>query len=243
MKKSLLVVACIAMVAALCAGVHAQPPQQQASQSSQQPAAPQQPQSAQPAATAPRLPASPRGLAATQVVGKWATSDKPGASPQYTGGKWITVDYGRPILRGRTNIFGSGADYGKAVNDDGPLWRAGANQTTRLKTEVPLAFGGGKTLPAGDYSLFVDLKPGAWTLIVSSQPYQQKYDPNNKTETWGAYNYDSKQDVLRVPMKMSTNADSIDQFTIQFVNVTAQGGTLVMMWDKEAGSVPFTVGQ
>ena len=174
MKRTVFVAAWIAIVVALCAGIHAQSPQQPAPQPSQ-PAAAQQPLPQPPAATAPRLPASPRGLAATQVAGKWTTPDKPGASPQYAGGKWITVDYGRPILRGRTNIFGTDADYGKAVNDDGPVWRAGANQTTRLKTEVPLAFGGGKTLPAGEYSLFVDLKPGAWTLIVSSQPFQQKY--------------------------------------------------------------------
>jgi hypothetical protein len=232
MKRTVFLAAWIALVVALCAGAGAQQPQ---------PAAPQQPQ--QPAATAPRLPASPRGLSATQVAGKWAEPTKPGAAPQYAGGKWITVDYGRPILRGRTNIFGAGADYGKAVNDDGPVWRAGANQTTRLKTEVPLKFEGGKTLPAGEYSLFVDLKPDAWTLIVSSQPFQQKYDPNNKTDTWGAYNYDPKHDVLRVPMKTSKITESIDQFTIEFVNMTAQGGTLMMAWERDAASVAFTVAQ
>ena len=46
-----------------------------------------------------------------------------------------------------------------------PVWRAGANQTTRLKTEVPLEIGGKKLAP-GEYSLFVDLKEGGWTLIV-----------------------------------------------------------------------------
>jgi len=230
MKRVAVFGAFVVLVAALCTGVGARQP----SQSEQgQPAA----------AAAPRLPASPRGLAATQVAGKWVEAGQAGAAPQYTGGKWITVEYGRPILRGRTNIFGAGADYGKAVNDGGPVWRAGANQTTRLRTEVPLAFEGGKRLAAGEYSLFVDLKPGAWTLIVSSQPFQQKYDPGNKTDTFGGYNYDPKQDVLRVPMKLSKTADSIDQFTIQFVNVTPQGGTLMMMWERDAASVAFTVAQ
>lgn len=211
-------------------------------QQSQPPAqAPQAQQPAQPAA-APRMPASPRGLAATQVSGKWEPPAKPGDAPRPTGWKWITVDYGRPILRGRTNIFGTGADYGKKVNDDGPVWRAGANQTTRFKTEVPLVFGT-KTLPAGEYSVFVELKPAAWTLIFSNQPYQQKYDPNNKTETWGAYNYDSKFDVLRVPMKVSKSVVSVDQFNIEFLNMTASGGTLMMVWEKTAASVPFKVAQ
>jgi hypothetical protein len=206
--------------------------QQQMPPPPQTPAAPQ----------ALKLPASPRGLAATQVGGKWVDAAKPGDAPRYTEGKWITVDYGRPILRGRPNIFGSGADYGKKVNDDGPVWRAGANQTTRLRTEVPLIIGG-KTVPAGEYSVFVDLKPGAWTLILSTQPVQQKYDPNNKTETWGAYNYDPKFDVLRAPMKLSKGTSSIDQFTIQFVDITATGGTLTMAWDKDLASVAFQIGK
>jgi hypothetical protein len=233
MKKVVLLVACAMFVAVLVAGVAVGQQPSQPTMSAAQ---------AQQAPAAPRLPASPRGLAATQVSGKWAEPAKPGAAPQYTGGKWITIDYGRPILRGRTNIFGAGAEYGKKVNDDGPVWRAGANQTTRLKTEVPLVFGD-KTLPAGEYSLFVDLKPAAWTLIFSNQPFQAKYDPNNKTETWGAYNYDPKFDLLRVPMKVSNSAVSVDQFNIEFLNMTAGGGTLMMVWETTAASVPFKVGQ
>jgi Protein of unknown function (DUF2911) len=195
---------------------------------------------AQQAAAPAPMPASPRGTAAAQVGGKWIV-EKEGTAPRYREGKWIVVDYGRPILRGRTDIFGSGADYGKKVNDDGPVWRAGANQTTRFKTEAPLVFAG-KTLPAGEYSLFVDLKPGAWTLVLSTQPHQTKYDPNNKTETYGAYNYDPKFDVLRVPMQTTVGTTSVDQFTIAFVDMTQQGGTLAMAWEKTVAKIAFSVG-
>jgi hypothetical protein len=234
MKRTLLSIAMSLVVTTIAVGVVAAQQQSQPAQAT--PSAQQAP------AAAPRLPASPRGLAATQVGGKWEPPAKPGDVPRPVGWKWISVDYGRPILRGRTNIFGSGAEYGKKVNDDGPVWRAGANQTTRFKTEVPLVFGA-KTLPAGEYSVFVDLKPAAWTLIFSNQPYQQKYDQNNKTETWGAYNYDPKFDVLRVPMKVSKSAVSVDQFNIEFVNMTTGGGTLLMVWETTAASVPFKVGQ
>jgi hypothetical protein len=188
----------------------------------------------------PRKAASPAGTAATQVGGKWVQS-KPDAAPSYTGGKWIEVTYGRPILKGRTEIFGKGADYGKKVNDDAPVWRAGANLTTRISTEVPLVFGG-KTLPAGEYSMFVDLKPGAWTLIFSKQAFQQKYDPNEKVSTWGAYNYDKAQDVLRVPMTVGASLYSVDQFTIGFVDMSLGGGRLAMWWEKTMATVAFTVG-
>jgi len=195
----------------------------------------------QAAAPAPApMPASPRGTAAAQVSGKWAV-EKEGTAPRYRDGKWIVVDYGRPILRGRTDIFGTDAEYGKTVNAGAPVWRAGANQTTRFKTEAPLVFAG-KTLPAGEYSVFVDLKPGAWTLVFSKQPHQTKYDPNNKTETWGSDGYDAKFDALRVPMQTSVGTTSIEQFTIAFINMTQQGGTVAMAWEKTVATVAFTVG-
>lgn len=184
-------------------------------------------------------PLSPSGAAATQVGGKWSAPDAEGER-RYTGGKWIEITYSRPVLRGRTDIFGKGADYGKAVSGGAPLWRAGANVTTRLKTDVPIEIGG-KRLDPGEYSLFVDLKQPAWSLVVSKQPFQMKYDPNEKVKTWGAYNYDPKHDVMRVPMKMVTPQFSVDQFTIAFVDVTDQSGKLAMVWEKTGAVVPFRV--
>jgi hypothetical protein len=206
-----------------------------AAQQTPPPAAAPQAQSAQ----APRRPASPPGTAAAQVGGKWTTAT-PGTAPRYSDGKWVEVVYARPILRNRPNIFGSGADYGKTVNSGSPVWRAGANQTTRFKTETPLVFDG-KTLPAGEYSLFVELKPKAWTLVLSKQPAQEKYDPSNKTETWGSANYDPAHDVLRAPMTVSELPYSVEQFTIGFVDMTEQGGKLAMWWEKTMAAVPFTV--
>jgi Protein of unknown function (DUF2911) len=186
-----------------------------------------------------RRPMSPAGVASTQVGGKWSEPDKDGERT-YSGGKWIEVMYSRPVLRGRTDIFGKGADYGKAVNAGAPLWRAGANVTTTLKTEVPLEIGG-KRLDAGEYSMFVDLKEPGWTLVFSKQARQDKYDPKEKMKTWGSYNYDPKYDVVRVPMKMVTPAFSVDQFTIAFVDVTDQGGKLAMAWEKTGAVIPFKV--
>lgn len=186
-----------------------------------------------------RKPMSPAGVASTQVAGKWSAPDKDGERT-YSGGKWIEIAYSRPVLRGRTGIFGKGADYGKAVNGGAPLWRAGANVTTTLKTEVPLEIGG-KRLEPGEYSLFVDLKESAWTLVVSKQPRQEKYDPNEKVKTWGSYNYDPRQDVARVPMTMVKPAFSVDQFTIAFVDMTDQGGKIAMTWENTGAVAPFKV--
>src|SRR5262245_39106523 len=112
-----------------------------------------------------RRPMSPDGAAQTQVLGKWVKGERPAFSlgrQNYEGGKWIEITYGRPLERGR-DLFGSGPNYGKAALDVGtanfpapPVWRAGANVSTRLKTEATLNFGG-KTVPAGEYSLFITL--------------------------------------------------------------------------------------
>lgn len=172
-------------------------------------------------------PASPPGSAATQL-GK--------------DGKWIEITYGRPLRRGR-DVFGSGANYAKQyiLQNGQPVWRAGANVTTRLKTEVPLQVGG-KTVPAGEYSLFIDVKsPTDWTLIVSSWAAQQKYDPANKEALWGSFGYTPDKDVARVAMKVDQLPMAVDQLTWNFADVTATGGKFLIMWDRTVASAPFTV--
>lgn len=190
---------------------------------------------AAPAAFAERQ-LSPRGKASAQVGGTWHKQNT--EERGYTGGGWIDIDYGRPILRGRTNIFGSGASYGQVVLAGAEVWRAGANQSTQLTTEVPLIVNG-KRLAPGSYRLFIDLKPGEWTLIVSKQPRQEKYDPNDKTAIWGSYGYDPKFDVVRVPMDVETTKHSLEQFTIDFVDVGADGGSIVFWWGTSRAFAPF----
>ena len=171
-----------------------------------------------------RRPASPDGTAATQV-----------------NGRWIDLTYGRPILRGRTNIFGSGADYGDKLNDGGPVWRAGANLTTVLKTEVPLEIGG-KRVPAGEYAVLVELKDEKdWTFILSAQPRQSRFDGKNTTELYGGFNYKPDRDVARAPMRVEAIPFSIDQLTWGFTDVTPAGGTMRIWWEKTMASVPFRI--
>jgi hypothetical protein len=183
-------------------------------------------------------PASPVGTAATEIGGKY---DPSAAEPTYKGGKWIEVTYGRPIKRGR-DLWGSGANYGKNLMIDGaPIWRAGANVSTRLKTEVPLVING-KTVAPGEYSLFIDLKPNNWTFVVSTWAAQTRYDPSNKAALWGSFGYTPDKDVVRAPMTLGTLPFAIDQLAWEFTDMTDAGGKLTIMWDKVVASVPFKVG-
>ena len=51
------------------------------------------------------LPASPAGQAAMQLGGRWEKTAEGGQ--RYVDGKSVVVDYGRPLLRGRTPIRSS----------------------------------------------------------------------------------------------------------------------------------------
>lgn len=183
-------------------------------------------------------PSSPPGAAAIQVGGEWVESD---GRSRYEGGHWIEITYGRPILRGRENIFGEGKDYGERVNAGAPVWRAGANVSTRLQTEVDLKFGDTR-VPAGEYSLFIDLEsPTDWTLIISSWASQEQYDPNDRTALWGAYGYTPEKDVVRVPMNVMSIDVTVEQLTFGFIDVTKDGGSIALWWADVMATAPFKV--
>jgi hypothetical protein len=134
------------------------------------------------------------------------------------GGKKITIDYGRPYKKGRP-IFGGLVPLDK-------VWRTGADEATVLTTPVDLTIGSLR-VPAGSYSLFTI--PGAkqWTLVV-----------NKIAKQWGAFSYDAKQDLGRVPMAV-TAAAPVEQFTIALVPAGDKKLTLSLSWDTTAASVPL----
>lgn len=179
-----------------------------------------------------RRVASPAGSSATELGGRY--TERTG----YAGGKWLEIKYGRPIKRGR-DLFGP-PDFAEALYDGAPVWRAGANVSTRLNTEVPLTLGGTSLAP-GEYTLFIDLKPNAWTLIVSTWPVQTTYDITNKSALWGAYEYTPNKDVVRAAMTLERLPHAFDQLSWEFVDVTDRGGALAILWDRYMASVPFSV--
>jgi hypothetical protein len=100
------------------------------------------------------------------------------------------------------------------------VWRAGANVSTRIKTEVPLVIGG-KTVPPGEYSLFIELKqPAEWTFIVSSWAAATKYDLSNKEALYGAFNYTPDKDITRAPMKVESLPFRVEQLEWKFLDMT-----------------------
>jgi len=107
-----------------------------------------------------------------------------GATSVNVGGKKVSIDYGRPALKGR-----SLDDLTKQLPAD-RMWRAGENQVTTLTTEAALNVGG-KTVPPGKYSLYVHAPAtGDWSLAINSDngvalgKIYDKAPENMKNEPW-----------------------------------------------------------
>lgn len=177
---------------------------------------------------------SPAGRSATQVGGTYDVR------AGYVGGQWIEIQYGRPIKRGR-DLFGP-SDYVDFLNDGAPVWRAGANHTTQLLTEVPLRFGT-QVVPPGEYTVFIELATEPWTFILSTWDAQQTYDHENTEALFGAYDYTPDKDVIRAPMTREAVSASFDQLSWQFLDMSSRGGRLALLWDTTMASVSFTIDQ
>ena len=120
---------------------------------------------------------------------------------------------------------GSGKDYPLVPN--GHVWRAGANEATKFTVTDDVLINGQK-LPAGSYSLHTIPGKDEWTIIF-----------NKKADQWGSYNYDAKEDALRVKVKPLLTAESQEVLSYEIPQVTANTAQVRIRWEKIA--VPFTV--
>ena len=152
------------------------------------------------------------------VAGGYAQGAR-GKAEATIGGKSFSVDYGRPLLKGRDMLAKAPA---------GTVWRMGANQATVIEAGGELVFGD-VTIPKGAYSLFakrVDEK--VWELIFNSQ-----------TGQWGTQ-HDAALDVAKVPLTWEQQETSTEEFTIELKPADA-GGELVMTWGTHVLKAGFVL--
>jgi hypothetical protein len=163
------------------------------------------------------------GLAALAVHSQQDKSKRPSppaqAKADLGGGNSITVDYSSPKVKGR-KIFGGLVPYGKA-------WRTGANEATTFVTSGIIIIGG-KTIPAGNYTIYTIPEENKWTLVVSK-----------KTGEWGTETPTSADDVARFDMKVSKLPALAEDFKISF-DKSASGATMNLDWEKTRASVDIS---
>jgi len=131
----------------------------------------------------------------------------------------ITVNYHRPLVKGRT-IWGKVVPYGQ-------VWRAGANENTTITFTDPVTIEG-KTLEKGTYGLHMIPNQDQWTVIFS------------KVNTaWGSFTYKEAEDALRVNVKPQS-AEMEEALAYEIDQPTENSAIITMRWEKV--SVPFKVG-
>ncbi len=138
------------------------------------------------------------------------------ASCDLGGGKTVKTAYSSPRVKGR-KIYGDLVPFGE-------VWRTGANEATTFVTSSDIVVGG-KTVPAGSYTIFTVPTADKWTLII-----------NKKTGEWGIpYKYESDE-LARVDMKVSKLPSPVENFTISYVK-SGSGCTLQIDWENTRDSV------
>src|ERR1700675_678448 len=157
--------------------------------------------------------------AAFAQMGGGKPSPAASATCDLGGGKTIKTDYSSPRMKGR-KIYGGLVPFGE-------VWRTGANAATTFVTSSDVVVGG-KTVPAGSYTLFTVPSADKWTLII-----------NKKTGEWGIpYKYEGDE-LARVDMKVSKLPSAVENFTISYEK-SGSGCTLNIDWENTRASVDIS---
>ena len=132
----------------------------------------------------------------------------------------ISIDYGRPGVKGRT-IWGNLVPYNA-------VWRAGANEATKITFAADVKING-KKLKAGSYSFFTIPTDKKWTIIF-----------NKVADQWGAFEYNDAEDALRVEVTPEKENNCWQEWLAYTITKTSDKTAVVRLeWEKL--KVPFTV--
>lgn len=165
-------------------------------------------------------------LAASCALQLNAQITTPAASPaakitQTVGLTDITLEYSRPSVKGRKVFAADGlVPYGK-------IWRTAANSATKITFSEDVTVEGAD-LSKGSYAILT--VPGATSWDVMFYSYDQR-----------SFNsYVDKTPDAKVTVSSATLPFALESFSITLEDLTANGATLVIMWDNVM--VPVQVG-
>ncbi len=131
----------------------------------------------------------------------------------------VRIIYGRPKKDGRI-IFGDLIKYNE-------IWRIGANESTEIEFYKDAKIGG-KKITKGRYTLYCIPTEKSWTFII-----------NKDTDSWGAFKYDEKKDILRQKVSTTSVTTSVEALSIYFEKTTT-GCKLNVSWDTTTASLPIS---
>jgi hypothetical protein len=140
----------------------------------------------------------------------FAQTNPRGEAKAVVAGKAVSIEYGRPSLKGR-DMLGQ-AQIGQA-------WRMGADAATSLTTDADLAFGS-VAVPKGEYILTATkVAADKWHLNVLSKADRSK--------------------VAEIPLSAGTVPQSVEMFSIALKGEMDKG-EFEMHWGTTALKAAFT---
>jgi len=137
----------------------------------------------------------------------------------------VAITYHRPAVNGREGkIWGAVVHKGfidKGFGNGRPSpWRAGANENTVIEFDHDVKVEG-QALPKGRYGFFIAYDPSESILIFSK-----------RTDAWGSFFYDEKEDALRVTVKPQPLEKSVEYLQYAFAAQTKNSATVSLSWEK-----------
>ncbi|MBZ5515353.1 MAG: DUF2911 domain-containing protein [Acidobacteriia bacterium] len=122
-----------------------------------------------------------------------------GEAKATVGNAHVSIDYGRPLLKGRDML---------KMLPVGGVWRIGADAPTTITSDADLDFGGTR-VAKGQHILLARLaEPGKWFLVVSSK---------------GAFQYEPSAKLAEVPVDLQERKDPVEELTITLTNKGGRG--------------------
>jgi hypothetical protein len=131
-----------------------------------------------------------------------------GSVTQHVANTTITIDYNRPVARGRA-LFGALVPWGR-------VWCPGADNCTTIEISTDINVNG-QRLAAGTYSLWTEPQADRWTIIF------------NRAHPVFHTRYPADQDVLRI-QSTPREGSPVETLAFYFPMVDGTRAELVLHW-------------
>lgn len=133
----------------------------------------------------------------------------------------ISLDYGRPSRNNR-DIFGALIPYNR-------VWRTGANASTKITLDREIYLAENK-IKTGTYGLYTIPNKNEWTIII-----------HKNAKLWGSAGYKVEDELVRFKVPVINLNDIRETLTINFEGFNANGGKLIIAWEKVKVEIPVFV--
>ena len=88
----------------------------------------------------------------------------------------------------------------------------------------------GKKVAKGRYTLYAIAYETTWTFIL-----------NKDTDTWGAFKYDAKKDILRVTVPVEKTTEPLESLAMSFEKTSTTTFKLYVAWDTVKAGLPISL--